>query len=225
MKTKQKLINLGIIILEILAIAPACLFMYLSLGNDLPIAPAVLYIFTAISFAYIPLFVASYVIRLRQIFASKPNKKTLSHTLFDQIVLKTTLGISIIFICITIWLLYSLVNEGVPQFFPLDDPNATYTVETYYDKYMIHYHTDQQTEKNSYQNCQYIAGKQVCTKEYTYDFMVMVGNSPIELTNLRQKRVQIQGKFVAADQQCIVNKCVDMNMAALDIKSIKEIQQ
>jgi len=225
MIVKKKFVNLGIIILEIIAIAPACLIMYLSLGNDLPITPATFIILSVLSFAYIPLFIASYIIRLREIFAVKSNKKTLKHTLFDQIILKITLSICLILICITVWGLSSLTEDRVPQFFPLDDPNATYVVETNNDKYMIHYHTDQQTTKNLYKNCQFISGKQVCTKEYTYDFMVMVGNSPFELDKFLQKKVQIEGKFVYADQQCIASKCVDMKMAGLDIKSIKEIQQ
>ena len=222
MNDKKVLLNLVIIIIEILVLAPISLIIYQSFSNEF-FTSSYIYIPMLLAYSYIPLFVASYVIRLRHIFVPKSNKKGPKHTLLDQIILKVTLGLSLIFVCITAWAIYSLANEGVPQFFPLDDPNATYTVETYYDKYMIHYHTDQQTEKNSYQTCQFIESKRVCTKEYTYDVMVMVGRSPVELQNLDQKHVQIDGKFVFANQQCIADKCVDMKMGALDIKSIKEI--
>lgn len=90
-------------------------------------------------------------------------------------------------------------------FFLFDDKLATYTVTRENGLYQLKYETTSDRNKD-FGNIQ-----------------IIIGKSKIDLQSLIGKKVIIDGEFVYAKKQCIIDKCIDIGTyATLDIKSIHQ---
>ncbi len=118
---------------------------------------------------------------------------------------------------------WSLMTDQPPDFFPFDDPEATYTVTKRNDRYMLLY--DSKGDRNTTYVCDQMSGTTSCRTEVNRNIEVMIGNSDTELEPLVGKSVKITGDFVSSNKQCIAGKCQDIgNWAVLDIHSIIEVR-
>lgn len=131
--------------------------------------------------------------------------------------------ISIFMICFIGYIGWSLSHEQPPNFFPFDDPEATYAITKRNDKYSLVY--DSKGDKNSVYICDQMSGTTNCRTEVNRNIEVMIGTSSRELESLIGKPVVVTGDFVYSNQQCIAEKCIEIgNWAVLDIYSIETIE-
>lgn len=93
--------------------------------------------------------------------------------------------------------------SSAPSLFPFDDPNAKYTVNRLEDLYYVSYRSGSGDG---------ISG-------------VVVGNSAVNLESLLHKSIKIDGEFVYADKQCILNYCKNIErVLVVNIKSAEAIE-
>ena len=119
-------------------------------------------------------------------------------------------------------IIWSLTHEKPPQFFPFNDPEATYTITKHGDNFMLKYEST--GDMNSHQVCDRKNGKTNCHTEINRNIEVMIGKSEDELEPLLGKQVTVNGDFVYSDQQCIAEQCHHIGgWAVLNIEKIEEI--
>lgn len=125
------------------------------------------------------------------------------------------------------YVLYVLYTKPEPQFFPLDDKDAIYTIA----KSPIAMNNNLQiTTQNNPSDKYYFVkykGEHIWTAlEAKNSFAVLVGNSKVDLKNFVGKRVQIMGKFVGSSKQCILEDCQDIfgPWVVLNIDSVTLVQ-
>lgn len=133
--------------------------------------------------------------------------------------LKLTLGVLFVSIIAFItWFVWQILNESVPQFFPLDNPSARYTVIK--SSKMTQGWNEMETT-NSAVNSAILPGERYYI-EYRGEnvladdnkknfFRITVGNSKVDLEPFINKDVKVtKGEFVSSSKQCIIEKCVDI---------------
>lgn len=148
---------------------------------------------------------------------SKQTKSTKALLIFTGI----TSFIALAFFVNIAW---SLFNEKPPQFFPFNDPEATYTITKHGDNFMLKYESD--GDMNSHQICDQKNGKTECRIEIHREVEVMIGTSKDKLETLVGKRVNVEGDFVYSDEQCIADQCHHIGgWAVLNIEKIEEISK
>ncbi len=141
--------------------------------------------------------------------------------------MKTLFGIAGVITIVAIGLLgnivWSLTHEKPPQFFPFNDPEATYTVVQRGENYLLKYEST--GDMNAHQVCSREGGKTECRIEVDRDIETMIGKSDIPLEPLLGKSVQVDGNFAYSDEQCVAGKCHTIgNWAVLDVHSIEKIE-
>jgi hypothetical protein len=143
-----------------------------------------------------------------------------------KLILIVFLSIGVFFL----WFVWQLINEQPPEFFPLDNHLARYTIiksSTLFqgwDKGAMRSYS-QVPDLDSRYYVEY-RGEGVFNDEKKNNFFrITVGNSKVDLSTFIDKDVRIiKGKFVSSSKQCIVNNCVDIYgpYIVLDIDSIQE---
>lgn len=167
----------------------------------------------------IVLFIYALVLLTKQL-VTKKSKQTKS----TKALLISTGITSFIALAFFLNISWSLFNEKPPQFFPFNDPEATYTITKHGDNFMLKYESD--GDMNSHQICDRINGKTECRIEIDREIEVMIGTSKDKLEPLVGKQVHVEGDFVYSDQQCIADQCHHIGgWAVLNIEKIEEISK
>lgn len=134
----------------------------------------------------------------------------------------------ILIVGFVLWVL--TYEEKPPVLFPLDDAQASYTIEKEDIFYSIHYKSI--SDKNKSYDCPagfdlfgFNSGK--CKEIVESDVTVYVGESNIDLSSLEGRGVKISGRFVFSDKQCIASKCILLSKfnnkyVAINIYNIRE---
>lgn len=112
------------------------------------------------------------------------------------------------------WFVWAIVTEDQPQFFPLNNSSARYTIVKS-SKVGQGWDEKEATNSSELPEPRYYVeyrGEGVFTDDHNNNFFrVTVGNSRIELGPFIDKDVVItKGKFVSSSKQCIVDKCIDI---------------
>lgn len=152
--------------------------------------------------------------------------KLLGNTIALTIQVKTLLIVVSIVSLIALGLLstvaWSLTHEQPPQFFPFDDPEATYTITKHGDNYMLKYSST--GDMNAHQVCDRKEGKTECRTEIDRDIETMIGNSDVPLEPLLGQPVRVNGEFTYSNKQCVADECHDIGgWAVLNIESIEAV--
>lgn len=136
-----------------------------------------------------------------------------------SVLYSSVLMLSIVSITFVGYFFWNLRNDNPPDFFPFDDPDATYTVTKHGDNYMILYEST--SNRNIHRVCDIENGERECRDEVNRWVEVIIGKSHTELEPLVGKSVQVNGDFVTSTKQCIASKCHDIGRwAVLNIHSI-----
>ncbi len=144
-------------------------------------------------------------------------KKVLITSLFSLI------GIIVIAILGFIIYLYFFTSDSVPNFFPFDDKDATYTIVKNEEYFFVHYKSS--SDRNKFIDCTKRNGKPVCKELVRNDETIMVGSSVADLSKYIGKNIIITGNFDSARKQCMKDKCIDFAgpWAVVNIASIEEL--
>jgi len=149
----------------------------------------------------------------------------------DSTVLKkTTLRLKAAYISIYMASIFSLIlacyfgwqmtQHKPPQFFPFDDPEATYTVRDRDNEYSLLY--DSAGTLNTFSACFTENGVLICKDELQNNVEITIGNSDQELAPFVNKNVKVKGEFVYSNKQCVAGTCVDIGSRA--VINIDEIE-
>lgn len=103
--------------------------------------------------------------------------------------------------------LYSIIKKPAPQFFPLDDANATYTIV----KSSFRGNNPPEVIRTDDLNYLYYyveyKGSHIYLVDGLTSFVILVGQSKVDLKDFVGKSVQIKGDFGSSKRQCIVGQC------------------
>lgn len=152
-------------------------------------------------------------------------KKQLTFPLLKKILLLFLVGFTIfagVFI-------YGIITNKQPQFFPLDDAQAEYTITKNCPDAQGRREPKQNNLGNAY--ClEYKGDNAMHIDEYYPNskyFTVTIGKSDIDLATFIGKQVKnIQGEFVSSSKQCIKGNCVGIGgpFVVFDIDAIEGTQ-
>lgn len=121
------------------------------------------------------------------------------------------------------WFIWGIATDKLPQFFPLNNSRARYTIVRYSKVQMSSEKVA--TDSPELPEPRYYVEYRGDNVFMGYKFFrIMVGNSKIDLEPFIGKDVIItKGEFVGSGKQCIVNKCIDIAgpYAVLDIDGLK----
>lgn len=112
------------------------------------------------------------------------------------------------------WFVWAIVSEDQPQFFPLNNSKARYTIVKS-SKMGQGWDEKEATNSSELPEPRYYVeyrGNNVFADDHNNNFFrVTVGNSKIDLEPFIGKDVVVtKGKFVSSSKQCIVYKCIDI---------------
>lgn len=144
-------------------------------------------------------------------------------TKFTRRFLKTILAFSAMVATFISWQMYLEYHESdyPPTMFPFNDSQATYVIKYYAfnDQYNIVYDTLKDREKLG--TCEQpgsYGGISRCWVEGDFHTDIPIAYSSVDLTAFVDKNVNLTGKFVYADKQCIREKCVDLGRRTVSLK-------
>lgn len=138
--------------------------------------------------------------------------------------------LALVFIAITGFIgggLYALYKKPEPQFFPLDDKNATYTiVKSPVAANNNSQISTQDTSSDIYYFVKYTGEHIWPALEAKQSFAVLVGKSNVDLKQFVGRKVRITGEFVESSKQCIQADCVGFSgpWVVLDVGSVVSVQ-
>jgi hypothetical protein len=112
------------------------------------------------------------------------------------------------------WFVWAIVTDEPPQFFPLNNSQARYTIVK---SSIMGQGWDKKEATNSSELPEpryYVEyrGEDVLADDHNENFFrVTVGKSKVELEPFIGKDVMVtRGKFVSSSRQCIVDRCIDI---------------
>lgn len=125
--------------------------------------------------------------------------------------------------------IWGIVNEPPPEFFPLDNSQARYTIiksSTLFQGW-VEGSPSAQYDLEARYYLEYRGEGVFNDENNTNFFRITIGKSKIDLSPFINKNVLItKGKFVSSSKQCIVDDCIDIYgpYVVLDIDSIREVE-
>lgn len=135
---------------------------------------------------------------------------------------------AILFVGWFIWAIFT--DEELPQFFPLNNTKARYTIVKSSKSLDQSYEEKIATDSYKLREPRYYVeyrGNDVFGDDHKRNFFrINVGNSKVDLEPFIGKDVVItKGKFVDSSKQCIVNKCIDIGgWVVLDIYELRVVK-
>jgi hypothetical protein len=137
-------------------------------------------------------------------------KKAVIKRSLSSVLLALLLGIFLFFG----WFVWAVFTDEPPQFFPLNNSQASYTIVKS-SKVVQGWSEKEQTGYSNLPEPRYYVeyrGDGVFADDFNNNFFrVTVGKSKVDLEPFISKNVLItQGKFVSSSKQCIVNQCIDI---------------
>ncbi len=137
--------------------------------------------------------------------------------------LKLILGTLFLFLALFVaWFIWGIFNDELPQFFPFDDLQATYTVSKKDNLFWVTY--DSLSSKNKQFVCEW---KKKCHTEINNHIEVLVGETNYDLNQYLNNKVSItRGGFKNGfTKQCVAKKCVDARgpYTGLNIEQMEKI--
>ncbi|NTU74302.1 hypothetical protein HGB07_09280 [Candidatus Roizmanbacteria bacterium] len=139
-----------------------------------------------------------------------------------HIIIFTFLVLAFIVFVFSGLILWNILHEKPPQFFPFDDKEASYTILKEHGRYLVEYITT--SDRNRSYVCSYSpSGKKTCGYEDDKNVTVIIVSSKIDLAPFVNKKVILTGEFVNAVKQCIAGTCSNIgNWVGVKITSIRE---
>lgn len=136
---------------------------------------------------------------------------------------KLLLTVFFALLAFVLWFVYAILTEEPPNFFPLDDAQAEYTIS----KNCPHGQGWTDTKPVGTAYCLEYRGNNVLMKaDYGNSnfFRITVGKTNIDLQPYLGKKVKnIQGEFTSSNKQCMQNVCTDIGgpFVVVDIQKIE----
>lgn len=115
------------------------------------------------------------------------------------------------------WIIWQIKTDSVPTFFPLNNPEARYTIVKSSDVFQGWNEIEPTDSVNLPTKTKIFymeyRGENVFADEKKVNFFrIMIGKSEMELDSLVDKDVKIiKGEFVSSTQQCILDKCTNIS--------------
>ena len=213
-------------ILEVLTLISGLLILYIlqiwTWGDQL----FAMGLFSPLSLLVIGLFLAVIVSTILLIFTRKYSHLSfLKFPKLLRIIITAYTICGVLIIGLFSFMIYAIMNEPPPQLFPLDDPQAIYTITKNDKIYGVHYKSTSDInksysctwEENQEKSCEWILNN---------DIESYVDSADISLDPYIGVPVELEGVFIYSEKQCIAGICGDYSgsFVGLKIKSIKPSQ-